>query len=137
MHTSTRHRNRLYWTWIACLAILFNAFAPMLSHAMGTQSTAGAPLMLEMEVCTALGMEMRQVESIASSDPSVDGKLHKNTNHCAYCVAHAASHGLPPPMPAVFVPATGRAAWPPLYYQSSRSLFPWALAQPRAPPARS
>jgi hypothetical protein len=124
----------MVWTWIACLAILFNAFAPVLSHAMGTQAAAGTPLMLEMEVCTALGMEMRQVESPDRADA---GKLHKTTNHCAYCVAHAATHGLPPPMPAVFAPAPGRAAWPPLYYQSSRSLFPWALAQPRAPPALS
>jgi hypothetical protein len=117
--------------WIACLAILFNAFAPVLSHAMGTQAARGAPAMLEMEVCTALGMETRQA-------PGGDaGKQQKNMNHCAYCVAHAPTHGLPPPMPAMFAAAEGRDAWPPLYYQSSRILFPWALAQPRAPPVRS
>jgi hypothetical protein len=134
MHTRTRHRSTLYWAWIACLAILFNAFAPMLSHAMGTRAAAGASVMLEMEVCTAMGMEMQKV---AVGDPDDGAGLQKNPNHCASCVAHAATHGLPPPMPAVFVPAAGRAAWPPLYYQSSRSLFPWALAQPRAPPALS
>jgi hypothetical protein len=139
MHTRTRHRQRLYWTWIACLAILFNAFAPVLSHAMGAQAAAGASVMLEMEVCTALGMEMRtwSAAPAAPSDQADAGKLEKHTGHCAYCVAHAATHGLPPPMPAVFAPAVGHTAWPPLYYQSSRSLFPWALAQPRAPPALS
>jgi hypothetical protein len=137
MHPRTRHRSRLYWTWIACLAILFNAFAPVLSHAMGMQAAAGASVMMEMEVCTALGMEMRSVVSSDSSDPADAGKLQKNMGHCACCVAHVPTHGQPPPMPAVFAPAPGRDAWPPLYYQSSRSLFPWALAQPRAPPALS
>jgi hypothetical protein len=72
------------------------------------------------------------------ADPDPDaGKLHKAMNHCGYCAVHAATYGLPPPMTAVFAPAAGRDAWPPLYYRSSRILFPWALAQPRAPPAVS
>jgi hypothetical protein len=137
MHTRTRHRSTLHWAWIACLAILFNAFAPIMSYAMGTQAVAGASVVMEMEVCTALGMEMRPFVSDASPDPADAGKLQKHMGHCAYCVAHVPAHGLPPPMPAVFAPAAGRDAWPPLYYQSSRSLFPWALAQPRAPPALS
>jgi hypothetical protein len=138
MYTKMRHRNVVHWTWIACLAILFNAFAPVLSHAMGAQAMAGAPAMPDMEVCTAMGIEMRP---LASSEPNGPDKLQKNTktsmSHCAYCVAHVPAHGMPPPMPAVFAHAAGRAIWPPLYYQSSRSLFPWALAQPRAPPVRA
>jgi hypothetical protein len=137
MHTTTRRRNALSWTWIACLAILFNAFVPLMSHAMGAPAAAGASAMAGMEVCTALGMK-----TMAASDPGADpdpdaGKLHKAMNHCGYCAVHAATYGLPPPMTAVFAPAAGRDAWPPLYYRSSRILFPWALAQPRAPPAVS
>ncbi len=141
MLIKTRRRKALTWTWIACLAILFNAFVPLLSHAMGSRAAIGAPAMLEMEVCTAMGMEMRQMPAALAADNAGDdagaGKLQKGMNHCAFCVVHAPSVGLPPPMPEVFAPAAGRAAWPPLYYQSSRSLFPWALAQPRAPPVFS
>jgi len=129
MHTTTRRRNALSWTWIACLAILFNAFAPFLSHAMAENAVPGASAMAGMEVCTALGMK-----TVAWSDPA---KSHKSMNHCGYCMVHASPHGLPPPMTAVFAPAAGRDAWPPLYYRSSRVLFPWALAQPRAPPSLS
>lgn len=119
--------------WIACLAILFNALVPLVSHAM--QSAAPAPMVMEMEVCTALGMETMSVALPSSaSDASDAGKLHKSMNHCGYCVVHASAHGLPPPMTAVFAAAASRDAWPPLYYQSPRPLFSWALAQPRAPP---
>jgi len=125
--------------WIACLAILFNAFAPLVSHAMAT--SGAAPAVMQMEVCTAMGMEtVPVVLSGASSggDDAVPGKLQKDMNHCGYCLFHhATAHGLPPPMRAGFVPAAGRDAWPPLYYHASRPLFPWSLAQPRAPPRLS
>jgi hypothetical protein len=136
MHTTTRHRSALSWTWIACLAILFNAFAPLLSHAMGAPAAPGAAAVAGMEVCTALGMKTMALPDAAPAPASSDtGKLHKTMTHCGFCAAHAGTHGLPPPMTAVFAPAAGRDAWPPLYYRSSRVLFPWALAQPRAPPA--
>jgi hypothetical protein len=139
MHITMRPRSALYWTWIACLAILFNAFAPLLSHAMGAPAASGASgaeAIAGIEVCTALGMKTMALPDAALAPASTDtGKLHKSMNHCGYCAAHAGAHGLPPPMAAAFVPAAGRDAWPPLYYRSSRVLFPWALAQPRAPPA--
>jgi hypothetical protein len=118
--------------WIACLAILFNALVPLVSHAM--QAATPAAMVMEMEVCTAMGMETMSVALPAAPDGLDAGKLQKHMNHCGYCVVHASAHGLPPPMTAVFVPAASRAAWPPLYYQSPRPLFSRALAQPRAPP---
>jgi hypothetical protein len=138
MLTPTPHwRLRARIAWIACLAILFNALAPLVSHAM--EAAGSAPAVMQMEVCTAMGMEMVPVVLSASSDgdDASSGKLQKNLNHCGYCVFHASAHGLPPPMAASFVPAAGRDAWPPLYYHSSRPLFAWALAQPRAPPPLS
>jgi hypothetical protein len=86
-----------------------------------------------MEVCTALGMAMMPVALSDTSRPDA-GQLHKGMNHCGYCVAHAASHGLPPPMTSTFAPIGGRDVYPPLYFHSPRPLFPWSLAQPRAPP---
>jgi hypothetical protein len=134
MLTLTRHwRMRARIAWIACLAILFNALAPLVSHAM--EAAGPAPAVMQMEVCTAMGMEM--VPVVLSADDGSSGKLQKHLNHCGYCVFHATAHGVPPPLGASFVPAAGRDAWPPLYYRSSRPLFAWALAQPRAPPRLS
>jgi hypothetical protein len=127
-------RMRARIAWIACLAILFNAFAPLVSHA--TASSGAAPAVMQIEVCTAMGMRTMPVV-LSGDDDASSGKLQKDMNHCAYCVFHATTHGLPPPMLASFVPPGGRDAWPPLYYHSSRPLFAWALAQPRAPPRLS
>jgi hypothetical protein len=137
MHTLTRHsRLRARIASIACLAILFNALVPLVSHAMDAVWPAPAPVVMNLEVCTALGMQaMPTAPAPAGQEQGADaGKLHKNMNHCAYCAAHASPHGLPPPISAAFIPAAGRDAYPPLYYQASRPLFPWSLAQPRAPP---
>jgi hypothetical protein len=134
MHTLTRHwRMRARIAWIACLAILFNALAPLAAHAMNAD--APAPVRMTMEVCTAMGMETMSVSLAPDASERADaGKPQKSMSHCGFCVAHATVHGLPPPMDAAFAPALGRDAWPPLYYQSTRALFPWSLAQPRAPP---
>jgi hypothetical protein len=114
--------------WIACLAILFNGFAPIMSHA--GESRTGAAAAVGMEVCTALGMQTK----LEKSGESPSGQLHKSMTHCGLCVAHAASHGLPPPLAPSFVPAAGRDLPAPLYCHAARPLFAWSLAQPRAPP---
>ena len=134
MFTLTMHRLlRARIAWIACLAILFNAFAPLVSHAM--EAAAPAPAVMTIEVCTAMGMTTMPLALAADGrDGSAAGKLHKAMHHCGYCVSHAASHGLPPPSAIAFAAAPGRDAYPPLYYHSPRPLFPWSLAQPRAPP---
>lgn len=107
----------------------------MVSYAMAARAP-GAPAAVRMEVCTALGMEV--MTSVATeADRQDSGPAHKNLAHCGFCAAHAASHGLPPPMTALFLPIAGRDVYPPLYYQSPRPLFPWSLAQPRAPPVLS
>jgi hypothetical protein len=124
--------------WIACLAILFNALAPLVSHAM--EAAGPAPAVMQMEVCTAMGMQTLPVVlsgAASDADASSSGKLQKDMSHCSYCVFHAGAHGLPPPMKAIFIAAAGRDAYPPLYYHASRPLFPWSLAQPRAPPRLS
>ena len=132
MHTLTRHRfMRARLAWIACLAILFNAFAPLVSHAMAAPASAA----MTMEVCTAMGMAtMPLVMALDGDDASSSARLHKAMNHCGYCVSHAASHGLPPPSAIAFAAPAGRDVYPPLYYHAPRPLFPWSLAQSRAPP---
>jgi hypothetical protein len=135
MRTSTRHST--FIAWIACLAILFNAFVPMVSYAMAAQEPRAAAA-VQVEVCTAFGMEVLPLAMVASGPERPDtGHLHKSLAHCGFCAAHAATYGLPPPMTALFAPIAGRDVYPPLYYHSPRPLFPWSLAQPRAPPPLS
>lgn len=130
MHTLTRQRfMRARIAWIACLAILFNAFAPLVSHAMAASASAA----MTMEVCTAMGVTTMPLAA-DGGEASSSAKLHKAMNHCGYCVSHAASHGLPPPATVAFAVPAGRDVYPPLYYHAPRPLFPWSLAQSRAPP---
>jgi hypothetical protein len=130
MNGKTRH-----WTahaWIACLAVLFNAFVPLVSHALSLSSPASAPM--QMEVCTAMGMAMLPTAAPDQPDKSASGKLAGSMTHCGYCAIHGAALGLPPPSAIAFAAPLGRNAFPPLYYLAPRPLFPWSLAQPRAPP---
>jgi len=133
MHRITRHLPA--YAWIATLAILFNALAPVVSHAMSLAS-AGAP---RAEVCTAMGIEMMPMAAApganASSSPSSSDALLKGLMHCAYCAPHAGSFGLPPSLPAMLAVLGGHDAYPPLFYRAPQPLFQWAFAQPRAPPA--
>jgi hypothetical protein len=130
MNRKTRH-----WTayaWIACLAILFNAFVPLVSHAFSLSPSQSAPL--RMEVCTAMGIEMLPMAAPDHPDKSASGKQAGSMTHCGYCAIHGAALGLPPPIAIAFAAPSGRDTFPPLYYRAPRPLFAWSPAQPRAPP---
>jgi len=129
MYRITRH-----WTayaWIAALAILFNALAPVVSHAMSLASTRVA----QVEVCTAMGIEMMPMASAPGTGPSSSDALLKGLMHCAYCTPHAGAFALLPPAPPMLAVLGGHDAYPPLFYRAPRPLFQWSFAQPRAPPA--
>src|SRR5689334_779589 len=123
MHTWTRHsRKRARIAWITCLAILFNMLVPLVSHAMN--ALAPAPIVMDMEVCTAIGMETMPIalspapapegQGGSSADRS-SGKLDKILHHCGYCVAHAAAHALPPAIGAAMTAGAIGDVYPPLY----------------------
>lgn len=133
MHRITRHLHA--YAWIAALAILFNALAPVVSQAQAhaydrAQGSAGAA---QMEICTAMGVAM--VSMPASNDGSDQGHLLKAMSHCAYCGTHAGSFGLPPHAAPIFAVQGGHDVFPPLFYQSPATLFTWSRFQARAPPA--
>jgi hypothetical protein len=131
-HMDRRRRHWSAYAWIACLAILFNACAPFMHHALAA-STSNTN---EMEVCTALGLEMMPMSKGADQPgKSAPDKLQKGMTHCACCTLHASTFALPPAMTLAFALSEGRDVYPPLYYHAARPLFPWSLAQSRAPPA--
>ena len=121
--------------WLAILAILFNALMPAVSHAISFSSATPA----QVEVCTAMGMEMIPMPALPNgttneTDKPPSDKLLKSMTHCAYCATHAGAFGLAPAATSVFAVLGGHDDFPPLYYQAARTLIPWLLAQSRAPP---
>jgi len=129
MYKTARHWAN--YAWIACLAILFNAFVPVVSHALNASTSPSA---MQMEICTAMGIEMLPMALPDQDGKQASDKLLKSLTHCGYCATHAGSFGLPPQPPALLAVVTGHDAFPPLYYSSPRPLFLWTPAQSRAPP---
>lgn len=116
------------YAWIASLAVLFNALAPVVSHSL----SLSAPFARQVEVCTAMGVEMLPMS--AEPDSSSD-KFLKGLMHCAWCAPHAGSFALLPPAAFVAAVLGGHDLYPPLFHRAPRPLFAWSLAQPRGPPA--
>ncbi|MBF8178141.1 MULTISPECIES: DUF2946 domain-containing protein [Oxalobacteraceae] len=129
--TKAKHR---WTTWIACFAILLASLAPSISHAVA--AAKGAPNAW-VEICTVDGSKMMMVDQDQNSQAPKPAERAIHFEHCAFCMTHAGSVGLPPPADFVMPVVSGDHVLPPLYYQASRPLFAWAVAQPRAPPAFS
>jgi hypothetical protein len=107
--------------WIACLAMLFAALAPSISHAMRADAWT--------EVCSASSVKMVKVAA-GQGDP--DDARH--LEHCAFCATHAAAPALLPGNAGGMPLLLGRDSYPPLFFQSPSPLAAWTHAQPRAPP---
>lgn len=120
------------WLWIACFAILLNALAPSVSHAIAFNT--GVPA--TWEICRADGSRVTVSGLITSSDDSdkAPGDAQAMGEDCAYCQTHAGSFGLPPAILSS-LPVTGLQSLPFLFYRAPQPLPVWAAAQPRGPPA--
>jgi hypothetical protein len=123
--------------WIACFAILLNALAPAISHAisaMNGDTSWGV-------VCTTAGA--KTVTATLAAAKTLGGKLPGNPGnsnmqhqeHCPFCATHAGSFALPPSLPASLALSGGHAHYPALFYHAPQPLFSWSAAHPRAPPA--
>lgn len=123
---------RTLWLWIACFAILLNALAPSVSHAIAFSK--GVPA--TWEICRADGSRVTVSGLITATDDSrqAPGAARAMGEDCAYCQTHAGSFGLPP-VRFSLLPVTGRQAAPFLFYHAPQPLAVWAKAQPRGPPA--
>lgn len=109
------------------------ALAPSLSHAMALAQGGQTSW---TEICTPTGMSVVAVASPTDDKPGAPtGSL--SVEHCPYCAhGNALTTLLPAPI-AVFAVPLAAAAPPPLFLHAPRTLFAWAAAQPRAPPALS
>lgn len=146
--------HRTLWLWIAVCAVLLNAFAPAVSHAIAFSK--GVPP--SWEICRSDGARVtfsgafnsnlefkaalpdtggKLVQAGKSGKPVQPGKslgLMAMDGDCAYCVTHAGSFGLPPSAVAGLVLAGSKQLHPFLFYRSPQPLAVWSAARPRGPP---
>ncbi len=115
------HRHSL--AWIACLAILFNALAPLAVQAVSPEA-AGA----FAELCTTRGIERATSDGGA---PEQAGAMQ----HCPFCIAQHTpfipASGTLPPLPQ----ADTAPVRPPQSLHALRPASARTAARPRAPPA--
>jgi hypothetical protein len=122
-----RPTRRLRFVWLALFAVLLNALAPTVSHALA----ASRPT-IPVDVCSVDGgAPFAAAAALLMQD---DHGAMGLAGDCGYCLAHAGSHGLPPPVHALFVPALGAEPRPFLFHHAPRPLAIWLAAVPRGPP---
>jgi hypothetical protein len=154
MKTSSK---RLLQVWLACCAILMNALAPAVSHALayerGQQHTweiclnDGTRLagLGQLDEATFLALTDRSkrtertgsVPSVLAGHAMGPADETMSMADCGYCLPHAGALGLPPPAGLAVPAAAAMPERPYLYYHAPRPLQAWASAQPRGPPAIS
>jgi hypothetical protein len=127
-------RNQLRkFVWLALSAMLALSLLPTVAHALSFAKGEASSL---AEVCTAQGSQWVSLPGQpVGGDAPATGVGH--LEDCPYCSQGAASACLPPALPALQLPAISGAVSPPLFLHAPRTLFAWASAQPRAPPALS
>ena len=126
---------RLRWIWIACFAILMNALAPAISHAVNGKPRTWEICLNDGTRVTGIG-ELDAATFAAVTDRSKAQPMAKmDMKDCAYCLTHAGSFGLPPSGLALPLPLGGAALRPTLFYQSPQPLSVWSASNPRGPPA--
>ena len=131
--TSTSWR----WTiWIACFAVLMNALAPSISHAMA--STGGVPA--TWEICRG-GSDMASVPghpelvTVGALAKKVTEKSSAAMADCGYCLPHGGSVALMPSTITGLGLMGGHALRPFLFYRAPQPLLALTAAPPRGPPA--
>ncbi len=92
-----RQRRRV--GWIAVFAILLNALAAAMSHALAARLGVTS-----LEICTADGLKRVAVRYEGARPDLPPGALVALTDHCPYCAPHGASVAhVPPSGPLVAV----------------------------------
>ncbi len=106
--------------WIACFAILMNALAPSISHALAASRGAAAG----PDICRA------------DTGQGIPSKLAA-MDHCGYCLPHGGSEGLMAHAITGLGLFSGHELRPFLFYRAPQPLLALSAAPPRGPPARA
>ncbi len=118
---STKWRVKL---WIACFAILMNALAPSISHALAFASSD-----VRGEIC--------RTDAAARATPQVTAPVTEFAlmADCGYCLSHAGSYSLMPTTITGLAILGGHELRPFLFYRAPQPLLMLSAAPPRGPPA--
>jgi hypothetical protein len=121
------------WTiWIACFAVLMNALAPSISHAMAALDNSPAT----WEICRADGSGPGAGLAAAGEHAKkVADHRAGLMEDCGYCLPHGGSNALMPPAVAGLGLMGGHALRPFLFYRAPQPLLALSAAPPRGPPA--
>jgi hypothetical protein len=120
------------WTiWIACFAVLMNALAPSISHAMAARDTAPAT----WEICRADGTVSMEAGLFAAQLSSKIDHQAGMMQDCGYCLPHGGSAGLMAASITGLGLMGGHALRAFLFYHAPQPLLALWAAPPRGPPA--
>ncbi|MBX3612844.1 MAG: DUF2946 domain-containing protein [Burkholderiaceae bacterium] len=131
-------RPRPFVAWIACIAVLTAALAPLLGHAVAT--VRGLPVVVA-ELCSA-GQGGRLViwaPLAADADPAqpADGRSPRGgagKAHCPACLGSPDPAGLPPTAAPAFLLVAAAYRLPAALLPVPAAPSAWTPANPRAPP---
>jgi Protein of unknown function (DUF2946) len=127
-----RLRNRRWLAWIAICAILLNAFAPSLAHALAARHQVSW-----LEVCTSTGLARTALDPRAARTEIPSGAHFVATDHCPYCAPHGASFAHAPPTVVLPAAINGPAVLSPQRFAAPATAAPTARFLARAPPSFS
>lgn len=133
-------KNKRWYAGIACLAILLNALAPTLSHALAAnqvRSDSGS----WNQICWAdshhaSALQASTDASAISADDSTHHSPTPGIQHCPFCSLHAGQFALPAPTALIALPPAPASAAAPNPQWAAHHPFLWTSAHPRAPPAQ-
>lgn len=128
---------RLRWIWIACFAILMNALAPTISHAVNGKPRSWEICLNDGTRVTGVG-ELDYATFLAVTDRRKAQPMdHLDMADCPYCLPHAGWVALPAAERALAFALDGAALRPLLFYRSPQPLPGWPASHPRGPPAHA
>ncbi|MBV8501743.1 MAG: DUF2946 domain-containing protein [Paucibacter sp.] len=111
--------------WVAILAVLLLAFAPLVSQALGADRYSAW-----VEICSAGGAKW--VKADEGSRPAPQPSSHA-LEHCPYCSVHVSALGMPPAQ-LLLMPQAARLEPPQAFLAAPHTLHAWRGVQPRGPP---
>jgi hypothetical protein len=116
---------------LAFLAVLLNALAPSVSHALAASHPS-----IPVDVCSEHGgPELAVAAALLTQEQDHHHGLGGMFGDCGYCLTHAGSHGMPPPNdPAALPLLPAPLERPYLFYHAPRPLPLLSAAAPRGPP---
>ncbi|MDQ0650957.1 DUF2946 domain-containing protein [Pseudomonas cedrina] len=127
-------RQRFAIAWIACLAVLFNAFAMPLAAAM-QQADDPVKRLLWGSFCSSNGASLKAIALGKLEIPAPSQDDHSAMQHCWCCSGSPSLVALPGHVPQLYVMRfTAVQSLPPTQLQNPTPRQQWPSLNPRAPP---